>query len=218
MADYRLGFLGANGITGGGIPLATGVALAAKMRRNGKVVLCFFGDGATNQGAFHESLNMAAIWQLPVVYLCENNRYAMSTPIQYAAHVPDLASRAAGYGLPGQVVDGNDVLAVQTAVGEACRRARCGEGATLIECKTYRILGHSRGDPRRYRTVEEEAEWRAKDPILRFRAWLMQQTRLTPAQDRQIRRAAKDIVRQAVRFARTSPWPDAATLEAGVFA
>ena len=152
---------------------------------------------------------------------CKGLRWLSVTATDNGAapvHVPDLASRAAGYGLPGQVVDGNDVLAVQTAVGEACRRARCGEGATLIECKTYRILGHSRGDPRRYRTVEEEAEWRAKDPILRFRAWLMQQTRLTPAQDRQIRRAAKDIVRQAVRFARTSPWPDAATLEAGVFA
>lgn len=218
MADYRLGFLGANGITGGGIPLATGVALAAKMRRNGKVVLCFFGDGATNQGVFHESLNMAAIWKLPVVYLCENNLYAMSTPIEKAACVPNLALRAAGYGMPGEVVDGNDVLAVQKAVGAACRRARRGEGPTLIECKTYRLLGHSRGDPRRYRTVREETAWRAKDPILLFRDWLLRQTRLTPAQDRQIRGAAKDIVRRAVCFARTSPWPDAATLEAGIFA
>ena len=148
------------------------------MRANGKIVLCFFGDGASNQGTFHESLNMAAIWKLPVVFLCENNLYAMSTPIRYAARVPDLAARAAGYGLPG----------------------------------------HSRGDPRRYRTAAEEAAWREKDPIARFRACLVQQRFLTPAQDRTVRRDVADVVRKAVRFARSSPWPDVATLTEGVFA
>lgn len=218
MADYRLGYLGANGITGGGIPLATGAALSAQMRRTGRVVLCFFGDGASNQGTFHESLNMAAIWKLPVVYLCENNLYAMSTPARNAVSIPDIALRAQGYGIPGIVVDGNDLLAVRAAVTKAADRARAGDGPSLVECKTYRFLGHSRGDPRRYRTPAEESAWRKRDPIRLFRKFMAAQGQLSPAEDRRIRQEARKIVRDAVRFAERSPFPDPTTLEEGVYA
>jgi len=218
MGCYRLGFLGANGITGGSIPLATGAALSLKLQRSDRIVACFFGDGAANQGTFHESLNMAAIWRLPVVYVCENNLYAMSTPFRDAFAIPDVALRAAAYGMPGVVVDGNDVLAVRARMREARERARSGAGPTLIECKTYRLLGHSRGDPRRYRTPEEEAEWRRKDPIRRFRAELARRGILSPARDREIRRETRRAVSEAVRFARRSPDPDPRTLLEGVFA
>lgn len=218
MALHRIGFLGANGITGAGIPLATGVGLSLKLRKRRQVVLCFFGDGAANQGTFHESLNMAAVWRLPVVYLCENNLYAMSTPFKAAFAIDRICDRAGAYGMPGSAVDGNDVLAVRAAVAEACERARRGEGPTLLECRTYRFLGHSRGDPRRYRTPEEEAEWRRKDPVERFRKELRASGQLTPAAERRIRGESRAIVAQAVAYARRSPDPDPATLERGVFA
>jgi TPP-dependent pyruvate/acetoin dehydrogenase alpha subunit len=218
MADLSLGFLGSNGITGGGIPIATGAALSSQLRKSGQVALCFFGDGASNQGTFHESLNLAGLWKLPVVYLCENNLYAMSTPVAEAVPVPDIAVRAAAYALPGRVVDGNDVMAVRDAVAEACARARRGEGATLLECKTYRFSGHSRGDPRRYRTREEEAAWREKDPLLRVKGELKRLARWTEKDDRAARAEAKRRVAAAVKFARASPDPDPATLEQGVWA
>lgn len=218
MADYRLGFLGSNGITGGGLPVATGVALAAKLRRTGRVVACFFGDGAASQGTFHESLNMAGLWRLPVVYICENNRYAMSSPVSQTVPIPDIAARAAGYGFPGVVVDGNDLLAVRDAVREAVRRARALEGPTLIECKTYRLSGHSRGDPRRYRTAEEENAWKRRDPIRLFGRFLRRRGFMTRAQDAEIRRQAREAVRDAVAFSRSSPDPDPAGLRSGVFA
>jgi len=218
MADYRIGFLGANGITGGSIPFATGVALDARLRQRRRVTLCFFGDGASNQGTFHESLNLAAIWNLPVIYLCENNRYAMSTPVQATIRIADIASRATAYGFPGVVVDGNDPLAVREVVAAACDRARRGAGPTLIEAKTYRLSGHSRGDQRKYRTSEEEAAARRGDPIHRFRKVLTDQGLLTPAKNARLRREAAAAVRAAIRFARTSAAPDPATLEEGVFA
>jgi TPP-dependent pyruvate/acetoin dehydrogenase alpha subunit len=218
MADRRIGFLGGNGITGGSIPVATGAALSAKLRGTGQVALCFFGDGASNQGTFHESLNMAAIWRLPVVYLCENNLYAMSTRFDAAFAIPHVADRAAAYGLPGFVVDGNDPLVVHEAVSEACRRARAGEGPTLIECKTYRFAGHSRGDPRRYRTSEEEAEWRRRDPIPRFRRELRRAGLLDAERDRALRAEARAAVRASVAFARASAEPDPRRLEEGVYA
>lgn len=218
MMDLTLGFLGSNGITGGGIPTATGAALTSKQRKNGRVALCFFGDGASNQGTFHESLNMAGLWKLPVVYVCENNLYAMSTPVAEAIPIPHIADRAASYGFPGQVVDGNDVLAVHEAVSSACARARRMEGPTLLECKTYRFSGHSRGDPRKYRTPEEEACWRDKGPLLRFKEELKRRKLLTGREDQALKREVKRRVAEAVAFAKKSPYPDPATLGEGVFA
>ena len=218
MADYAMGFLGGNGITGGSIPIATGAALSAKLRGTGRIAVCFFGDGASNQGTFHESLNLAGIWKLPVVYVCENNLYAMSTPAHRALSVTHVADRAAAYGIPGVVVDGNDLLAVRQTVRAACDRARKMEGPTLVECKTYRLSGHSRGDPCNYRSRAEEKSWQKRDAIKRFRKALLDRGILSPAADRQLRREARAAVAQAVRFARQSPDPDPATLETGVFA
>lgn len=217
MASFKMGFLGANGITGGGLPLATGVALSIKLRKTKQVVACFFGDGAANQGTFHESLNMAAIWQLPIVYICENNLYAMSMAAKDAFPIEDIAVRAKSYGFPGVVVDGNDLFMVKRKVAEACRRARNQEGPTLIECKTYRFLGHSRGDQRKYRSREEERLWRRKDPIKLFKAKLVSKNLLTREEDKRIQGEAKRVVREAVRFARESKEPDIKTLAEGVY-
>src|SRR5512136_171513 len=156
IADVEHGNLGAKGIVGGNIPVAVGAALAQKIKQTDRVVLCFFGDGASNTGNFHESLNMASLWDLPVVFVAENNMYAMSVPWAKASKLPDIADRACAYGIPGQVVDGMDALAVRGAVAKAAERARRGEGPTLIEAKTYRWYGHSHSDPRAYRTREEE--------------------------------------------------------------
>jgi TPP-dependent pyruvate/acetoin dehydrogenase alpha subunit len=165
MADFNIGNLGSNGITGGQIPIATGAALALKMQGQRQVVACFFGDGAANEGVFHESLNIASVWGLPVIYVCENNLYAMSTPVRTAFKIPDIAARATAYGIPGYIVDGMDVTEVRRVTAEAVEAARQGRGPSLIECKTYRFLGHSKSDNRNYRTREEEAEWEARDPI-----------------------------------------------------
>jgi len=218
MADYKLGFLGSNGITGGGIPLATGVALAARLRRTGQVCVCFFGDGAANQGTFHETLNMAGVWKLPVVYVCENNEYAMSTHISDSTAVAHIGDRAAAYGFPGVTVDGNDLRAVRAVSRAACDRARRGGGPTLVECKTYRLSGHSRGDCRHYRSDEEEAAARRKEPIRRFRKLLIREGVLTRALDGRIRKETRLAVREAVRYAAQSPDPKPSTLEEGVFA
>lgn len=175
IADATKGNLGANGIVAGGIPIATGAALSAKMQKNGKVVVCFFGDGANNEGAFHESLNMASIWKLPVVFVCENNGYGMSTSAARSTAIVNIADRAAGYSMPGVVVNGNDFSAVAEASSNAVDRARKGDGPTLIECKTYRHRGHSKSDRNRYRTKEEIEDWKnQRDPIAQFEAELMQ--------------------------------------------
>ena len=205
MADFSIGFLGMNGITGGMLTIATGAAFSARYRHSGQVALAFFGDGASNQGTFHESLNLAAIWQLPVIYLCENNLYAMSAPARKLVSVEHIADRAAAYGLPGVVVDGNDVLAVRAAVADATERARSGNGATLIEAKTYRILGHSRGDLRLYRTREEEEEWAKRDPIARFKDVMIAQGELTEAQFNQWETETDTEIDAAETFARESP-------------
>ena len=165
VASLAHGFLGTNGITGGGIPVATGAALSAKLRGSGQVVLSFFGDGATNQGTFHESLNMAAVWTLPIVFVCENNLYAMSTDIRDVTAVQHLAQRAIAYNMPAVTVDGNDVLVVAEAMAKAVDGARDGRGPTFVECETYRHRGHSKSDQREYRTAEEEAAWMERDPI-----------------------------------------------------
>jgi acetoin:2,6-dichlorophenolindophenol oxidoreductase subunit alpha len=168
IACRELGILGANGIVGAGIPIAVGAALTAKNRNKGQIALTFFGDGATNQGAFHEALNLAAVLKLPIVFVCENNLYSEMTPIKKSTLVEDLAERGAAYRIPSVVVDGNDVRAVFEATKAAVNRARLGEGPTLIEAKTYRLVGHMFGDPETYRTKEEVAEWRQKEPIKRF--------------------------------------------------
>lgn len=213
----ELGFLGTNGITGGGLPMATGAALSFKLRRVPGVSLAFFGDGATNQGTFHESLNMAGLWKLPAVYLCENNFYAMSVPLAQATSVEDLSSRAVSYGIPGRRVDGMDPLAVQAAVAEAVERARGGGGPTLLEALTYRHLGHSKSDQRVYRTREEEALWLERDPIRRWRE------RLAGAgageeELRQIEVEVEAAIDAAVAFAEGSPEPDPADARRGVYA
>jgi TPP-dependent pyruvate/acetoin dehydrogenase alpha subunit len=217
MADYAVGHLGSNGITGGGIPIGTGAALSAQMRRSGQVVLIFFGDGAANQGTFHESLNLAALWRLPAVYVCENNLYAMSTPVHEACAIEHIADRAAGYGIPGVQTDGMDVLAVAAAVRTAVERARAGRGPSLIECKTYRFLGHSKSDQRVYRGRDEEATWRERDPVARFRRTLLEHGLATAADLDVIARDAVAAVDAAVDFAHASPFPSPEALTEGVF-
>lgn len=218
LADFAVGHLGSNGITGGGIPIGTGAALSAQMRGSGQVVGVFFGDGAANQGTFHESLNLAAVWRLPAVYVCENNLYAMSTSVRDVCAVEHIADRAAAYGIPGVRVDGMDVLAVATAMRAAVARARAGEGPSLIECKTYRFLGHSRSDQRVYRNREEEAAWLARDPIAAMRGLLLAQGLATTAELDRVAREAVAAVDAAVEFAQRSPFPDAPALTAGLFA
>jgi pyruvate dehydrogenase E1 component alpha subunit len=207
IADVDLGILGANGIVGGGPPIATGAALAAKYKGTDQVAVCFLGDGASNQGTFHEGVNMASIWKLPVIFVVENNMYGISLSQTRSMRVQDIADRAAAYDIPGFVVDGNDVIAVYEAAGEAIQRARAGEGPALIECKTYRYRGHFEGDPMIYRTREEEEMWKAKDPIPRFEAKLKEMGVLTEAQAREINERIIAQVEEAVRFAEESPWP-----------
>ncbi|MDA0321215.1 MAG: thiamine pyrophosphate-dependent dehydrogenase E1 component subunit alpha [Verrucomicrobia bacterium] len=216
MADFKLGFLGANGITGGSIALATGAALSLKQKGTQGLVVCFFGDGAANQGSFHESLNMAAIWKVPVLFVCENNRYAMSMNVEDSMAITDIARRADSYGIPGTAVDGNDLRAVLDVTRKACRRARDGEGPTLIECKTYRRSGHSRGDPRKYRSREEEQAWARRDPIAALAKTLRREGILSSEVDQEIKANVRRIVSAAVKFAKQSPDPDPATLLDGV--
>jgi pyruvate dehydrogenase E1 component alpha subunit len=181
IADVGKGMLGANGIVGGGLPLACGAALTAKTLGTGGVAVCFFGDGASNQGTFHESLNLAAIWKLPVVFVCENNGYAESTPVAYHCSATDIASRAAAYEIPGVVVDGLDLFAVYEAAGEAIARARAGAGPALIEAKTYRYYGHFQGDMITYRTEEEVMRFRDRDPIAGAKAFIKERGFATEA-------------------------------------
>jgi pyruvate dehydrogenase E1 component alpha subunit len=197
---------GANGIIGPAIAIATGIALALKKDKQGKVILDFFGDGTSNAGAFHEALNMAALWKLPIVYICENNQYGMSTPVEMTVSVPDIADRAAAYGIPGVVVDGNDVIEVRDAVEKAASRARKGEGPTLIEAKTYRWLGHSKSDKRAYRPREEEEEWKAKCPIKRFEAYMFENGQ-TQTELKEILKQAEDNMNAAVEYAMQAPMP-----------
>lgn len=207
IADVAKGNLGANGIVGGGIPIAVGAALSAKRRRTTNVVVSFFGDGANNEGAFHEALNMAAVWKLPVVFVCENNRYGMSTSTARSTAVPDIADRAAAYAMPGVIVDGNDFADVTQASMNAVERARRGEGPTLIESKTYRIRGHSRSDRNRYRSKEEIAEWQVRDPITAFERELLSFELLSQEEANEIRAEAGREIDAAVQFAASSPAP-----------
>jgi pyruvate dehydrogenase E1 component alpha subunit len=207
IADVNKGMLGANGIVGGGFPLATGAGLTAKYNGRGQVAVCFFGDGAANQGTFHESLNLAGIWKLPVVYVAENNGYAESTPVTYHMSCRDIADRAAGYNMPGVTVDGLDLFAVYEAAGEAIARARRGEGPSLIECKTYRYHGHFEGDTITYRTKEEEESYRARDPIQRLRRYLLERAIATSEELDAIDRRVQERIDDAWSFAEAAPFP-----------
>lgn len=208
IADPDINDLGANGIVGGGIPIAGGAALAAKMKGTGQVVICFLGDGATNTTRFHEGVNLAAIWDLPVIYAIENNMYAESTPISDTCKLPNLGDRACSYGIPGVTVDGNDVLAVYEAVGAAVDRARKGNGPTLIEMKTYRFYGHFHGDTQTYRTKEEVEEAKKKDPIPRFEEYLIGNNILTKESAENIRQEILKEMDMAVKFAEESIYPE----------
>jgi pyruvate dehydrogenase E1 component alpha subunit len=208
IADFSIGMLGATAVVGAGIPIAVGAALSVKLRKAEQVVACFFGEGASNQGTFHEGINMAATWHLPVIFVCENNLYAMGTRQSKVMNIENIADRAMAYGIPGVTVDGNDVLAVYEGTEKAVERARRGEGPTLIECKTYRQKGHSRVDPARYRPREEVERWLAKDPIKRFKEELLKANIIIEAEAQQIEREVAARIEEAVKFAMESPYPD----------
>jgi pyruvate dehydrogenase E1 component alpha subunit len=207
IADFSIGMLGATAVVGAGLPIAVGAGLSAKLRKTDQVVICFFGEGASNQGTFHESLNMASAWKLPVVFVCENNLYAMGTRQSRIMNVEDVAKRAVAYGISGKSVDGNDVIAVYEAMRDAVEFARKGEGPTLIECKTYRRRGHSRVDPARYRPKEEVDEWLRRDPIKRFEDYLLQNDVLTEEELQSVKAQVADRIDDAVKFALESPYP-----------
>ncbi|MBI2842359.1 MAG: thiamine pyrophosphate-dependent dehydrogenase E1 component subunit alpha [Armatimonadetes bacterium] len=206
--DFKLGVLGANGIVGGGIPIATGAGLSIKLRKTDQVAICFFGDGASNQGSFHESLNIAAVFRLPVIYLCENNCYALSTPQRCHQAVPRISDRASAYGMPGMTVDGQDVLAVYEAVKEAVERARSGGGPTLIEATTYRISGHHVGDSAPYRSSEELEYWRRRDPIEAFQQRLISAGIISEGDVKAMRKSIEEEMAAAVRYGEESPSPN----------
>jgi pyruvate dehydrogenase E1 component alpha subunit len=205
--DIAVGALPANAIVGGNIPIAAGVGLAFKMRKTRNVVVAFFGDGASNEGAFHEGANAAALWDLPVILACENNLYGASTPYSKTSKVKDIADRAAAYGMPSEIVDGQDVLAVNAAATRAIERARSGGGPTLLELKTYRIGGHSRSDARAYRTREEEAVWAARDPIATYRKALLESKVVDENDVKTIDAQVERDIEDAVAFAKASPDP-----------
>jgi TPP-dependent pyruvate/acetoin dehydrogenase alpha subunit len=207
IADVSKGNLGANGIVAGGIPIAVGAGLALKLQGTDRVALSFFGDGATSEGAFHESVNLAAIWDLPVVFVCENNHYGMSMSVEEVSRLERVADRAAGYGIPGVTVDGNDVQAVHDAATEAVATARAGRGPTLIEAITYRWKGHSKSDQNLYRTREEIESWRERDPIDRFEQAVLEAKTLDEDDIKQARDQARDAVRDAVRIGQSGPPP-----------
>jgi pyruvate dehydrogenase E1 component alpha subunit len=207
IADVNKGMLGANGIVGGGLPLACGAALTAKTKGNGAVAVSFFGDGASNQGTFHEALNLAAIWKLPVIFVCENNGYAEATPASYAVSVGDIANRAAAYDIPGVIVDGLDFFSVYEAAGAAVDRARQGYGPTLIEAKTYRFYGHFQGDTITYRTDDEVARYRDRDPITGLRTFLVDHELATTEELDAIDKRVIDALDQAWADAKAADWP-----------
>jgi len=218
IADVSIGILGANGIVGAGIPIAGGAALSAKLKGTDQVAICFLGEGATNTSRFHEGVNLASVLKLPIVYVIENNMYGETTPISYAANIPNIANRAVAYGIPGKTVDGNDALAVYEAVLEAVTRARNGEGPTLVECKTCRWHGHYVGDPQTYRTKEEIDKCMKGDPIKRLREKLIEIRVLTEKEADKIHQEINEEIEKAVKFAEESPFPNAQEALTGVYA
>jgi pyruvate dehydrogenase E1 component alpha subunit len=218
IADVERNNLGANGIVAGGVPISCGVGTSIKLRGTDQVCLVIFGDGASNEGAFHEALNLSSIWKLPVIYLCENNQFGMSMSIERSMNVEYISQRAASYDIPGVTVDGNDVLSVYKAISEAAAYARAGNGPTLIESLTYRYRGHSKSDRQAYRTRDEVKEWQARDPIPRFAARLVEAGILTAEAEEAIKAAAYQTIDDAVEFSENSPEPDLDTILEGVYA
>jgi len=218
IADVSTGNLGANGIVAGGVPIAIGVGLSIQYLKQARVVLCFFGDGAVHEGAFHETLNLAALWRLPIIFFCENNQYAMSISTQRALAEPSIARHAASYAMPGCTVDGNDLVAVYQATRQAATRARGGDGPTLIEAITYRWRGHSKSDRQRYRSREEVEAWKAKDPIARYAAQLVAAGAMTEEGVRAVEAGARAAIEAAVAFAEASPEPPVDEILRGVYA
>ena len=209
IADMSKGMLGTNGVVGASIPLAVGAGLTSKLKDLKRVAVAFFGDGAANQGVLHESMNLASVWKLPVIFCCENNGYAQSTPVEYALSTANVSDRAAGYDMPGITVDGMDVFAVYDAAGQAVERARNGEGPTLLECRTYRFYGHTVFDnPLTYRTKEEEDHWRARDPLKLFRENVLPLGDITLEELDQIDQEAADIMEEAIKLADAGPIPE----------
>ncbi|MBP1760769.1 MAG: acoA [Firmicutes bacterium] len=218
IADVDLGILGANGIVGAGMPLATGAAFTCKYKGNGAVAVAFFGDGASDRATFHESLNLASTWKLPIVFLCENNGWAISNSQENHQNVTDISDRASGYGIPGVSVDGNDVIAVYEAAAAAIDRARKGDGPTLVECKSWRWRGHFEGDPGAYKDPKDQEEWLAKDPIPRLEKNLLKLKYATQAELDDIKAAADAELEAAIKFAESSPVPDPSELFTDVYA
>ncbi len=217
MADLTLGSLGANGVVSGGLPLSVGAGLALKLRQEDRVVLCFFGDGASNEGNFHESLNMASVWKLPVVFLCENNQYGMSMPLHRGMNAVSIADRAVSYGIPGRQVDGMDVLAVHEAVQAGAAHARAGNGPVLIDALTYRYLGHSKSDKQLYRTKEEVEAWKQKDAIRRFERCLIEAGILTEEGARELQARAEAVIEEAIAYGDAGPEPSVEHLTDDVY-
>lgn len=217
ISDLDIGILGANGIVGGGLAIAPGAGLSAKLRKTDQVTLCFFGDGASNQSTFHEGINMASIWRLPVIFICENNLYGISVSQSKHQNIRDISDRAQAYGIPGVSIDGNDALAVYETVHEAVERARAGQGPTLIECKTYRMRGHFEGDPMAYRTKKEMDGWAKKDPIKRFKNRLLEMKILTLKDFETIEEEIKASINDATKYAEECPQPTVENLLEDVF-
>ena len=217
IADFSVGMLGANGIVAGGIPIATGAGLAIQLKQSDQVVVSFFGDSASNRGPFHEGINMASVWRLPVLFVCEYNHFGQYTYTRHVMRVENVADRAAGYAIPGLVVDGNDLVAVYQAAHGAIDSIRAGNGPILLECKTYRLEGHNIGDELYYRTPGEAEAWRAKDPIGRFCTWLKDQGVLTEALEAETQARVQAEIDAAVTFAEASPFPAVETAVQDVF-
>ena len=218
IADVDLGILGANGIVGAGQPIATGAAFACKYKKTGAIAVCFFGDGASNRGTFHEALNLASIWNLPVLFVCENNMYGISNCQRDHMNVSDISDRSAGYGIPGITVDGNDVIAVFEAAREAVARARKGDGPSLIECKTWRHRGHFEGDPAVYKDPAEQRTWLQKDPITKLGKKLTELNYVSEEGLERIRAEVEKQIADAVQFAQESPDPRPEDVLTDVFA
>ena len=217
IADVTKGNLGANAIVAAGLPIATGAALSAKIRKTDQVAVAFFGDGASNEGAFHEALNLASVWKLPIIFVCENNQFGISTHVDVSTSVKDIAVRAKAYDMAGEVVDGNDVFAVDKAMKKAVARAKAGKGPTLLECKTYRWYGHWTGDPQVYRKKEDVEEWKEKCPIKRLEAHLLENSILSEEQIRELHDTYAAKISDAAEFALNSPEPDPATVMDNVY-
>jgi acetoin:2,6-dichlorophenolindophenol oxidoreductase subunit alpha len=217
IADVTKGNLGANAIVAAGLPIASGAALSAKLRGTDQIAVAFFGDGAANEGAFHEALNLAAVWKLPIIFVCENNQFGISTHVDVSTSVKDIAVRAKAYDMPGEVVDGNDVFDIDKAVKKAAARAKAGKGPSLIECKTYRWYGHWTGDPQVYRSKEDVEIWKQKCPIKRLEEYLLDHKILTVKEMEKMHSDASSRIDAAAEFALSSPDPDPDTVLENVY-